>query len=191
MKRRRHSVEQRVTLDTQMRLAAFEHVRRLAESRGQLFGSDLKAGFTFEGKRIPLVNPQRGIFKPRQMDFLLSIRTVVPRKGGKVWYDDQRKVHRQIYEGDEAVDYAFMGTNPEAPDNLWLRNAWAHKVPIIYFLGVAPRRYLAIIPTYVSGWDANARKTLSATPNRSIRYVQAGDVHLKEMHPLILFALDS
>jgi putative restriction endonuclease len=33
----------------------------------------LKPGFFFEGLRIPLVNPQRGIFKPKQMRFLLSI----------------------------------------------------------------------------------------------------------------------
>ena len=44
---------------------------------------------------IPLINPQRGIFKPQQMRFVLSIKTVFPKPGGKVWYDDQREVHRQ------------------------------------------------------------------------------------------------
>jgi putative restriction endonuclease len=34
---------------------------------------------------------------------LLSIRTVVPRRGGRVWYDDQRDAHRQIYRGSELV----------------------------------------------------------------------------------------
>jgi hypothetical protein len=47
-------------------------------------------------QRIPLINPQRGIFKPRQMSHLLSIKTVFP-KGRSVWYDDQRQAHRQIY----------------------------------------------------------------------------------------------
>jgi hypothetical protein len=37
------------------------------------------------GGRIPLINPQRGIFKPQQMKFLLSIKTVFPKPGGKVW----------------------------------------------------------------------------------------------------------
>jgi hypothetical protein len=50
--------------------------------------------------------------------FLLSIRTVVPRKGARVWYDDQRRVHQQIFAGDEELDYAFMGTDPAAPDNV-------------------------------------------------------------------------
>ena len=70
-----------------------------------------------EQDRIPLVNPQRGIFKPRQMAGLLSIRTVFPRQGGPAWYDDQREAHRQIYVGDDVVDYAFMGTDPNSPDN--------------------------------------------------------------------------
>ena len=148
--------------DTQMRLAAFEHVRRLTEICGQLTARDLRFGFIFEEKRIPLVNPQRGIFKPKEMRFLLSIKTVVPRRGGKVWYDDQREVHRQIYDGDEAVDYAFMGKDPEAADNRWLRDAYENQVPVIYFLGVAPGRYQAMIPTFISGLDPialNARIT--------------------------------
>ena len=124
--------------DTAIRIAAFEHVQRLHEVHGQLTARELKPGFVFENQRIPLVNPQRGIFKPKKMRFLLSIRTVFPRPGGKVWYDDQRQVHRQIYEGDETIDYAFMGQNPEAADNLWLRAAFANRIPVIYFLGIAP-----------------------------------------------------
>jgi len=60
-------------VDTQMRMAAFEHVRRLGEIHDHLTGTVLKPGFMFRGDRIPLVNPQRGIFKPHQMRFLLSI----------------------------------------------------------------------------------------------------------------------
>ena len=144
--------------DTRMRLRAFEHVRRLTEIHGQLTAKLLSAGFDFDGTRIPLINPQRGIFKPRQMRFLLSIKTVVPTRGGKVWYDDQREAHRQIYQGDETVDYAFMGTNPEAADNRWLRDAHEHQVPVIYFLGVTPGRYQALIPTFISGWVPSSLK---------------------------------
>src|SRR3546814_661236 len=129
-----------------MRAAAFDHVRRLSEVHGHLTARELSPGFIFEGQRMPLVNPQRGIFKPRQMRDLLSIRTVFPRSGARVWYDDQRQVHRQIFESDEAVDYAFMGQDPGAADNRWLREAYEHEVPVIYFLGVAPGRYQAMIP---------------------------------------------
>jgi putative restriction endonuclease len=103
------------TSDTLMRLAAFEHVRRLGEVHDHLTAIELKTGFMFPGERIPLINPQRGIFKPQQMSFLLSIKTVFPKPGGKVWYDDQREVHRQIFERYETIDYVFMGRTPTPP----------------------------------------------------------------------------
>ena len=77
-------------LDSAIRAAAFAQVRWLSEVHDHLTAADLKPGFVFGGERIPLINPQRGIFKPRQMRYLLSIKTVYPRLGGKVWYDDQR-----------------------------------------------------------------------------------------------------
>ena len=144
--------------DTSMRSAAFQHVRRLHDLYGTLTSDHLKAGFTWQGERIPLVNPQRGIFKPREMRYLLSIRTVFPRAGSRVWYDDQRKVHRQIYEGDEAIDYAFMGDNPDAADNRWLREAGEDRVPIVYFLGASPGRYQPIVPAFIAGWDRDAKR---------------------------------
>jgi len=134
-------------------MAAFGHVRRLGEVHDHLTAAQLSPGFLFDGERIPLINPQRGIFKPQQMRYLLSIKTVYPKPGGKVWYDDQREVHRQIFEGDEMVDYAFMGQDPDAADNRWLREAFENHIPIIYFLGIAPARYQAIQPTFITGWD--------------------------------------
>jgi putative restriction endonuclease len=148
--------------DTLMRLAAFEHVRRLGEVHDHLTAIELKPGFIFEGDRVPLINPRRGIFKPQQMRYLLSIKTVFPKPGGKVWYDDQREVHRQIFEAVETVDYAFMGQNPDVADNRWLREAFEHQIPIIYFLGIAPGRYQAMLPTFIAGWDGTALKARMA-----------------------------
>ena len=144
--------------DTLMRLAAFDHLRGLGEIHDHLTATELKPGFVFETERIPFINPRRGIFKPQQMQYLLSIKTVFPKPGAKVWYDDQREVHRQIFQGDETVDYAFMGHDPDAADNRWLREAFERQIPIIYFLGIAPGRYQAVLPAFVSGWDARALK---------------------------------
>ena len=141
-----------------MRAAAFDQVRRRNETHDHLTATELKPGFIFAGERFPLMNPQRGIFKPQQMRFLLSIKTVFPKPGGKVWYDDQRDVHRQIFEGDETIDYAFMGQDPDAADNRWLREAMENQVPIIYFLGIAPGRYKAMLPAFIAGWDAATLK---------------------------------
>src|SRR5258707_13762954 len=110
--------------DAQLRQAAFSHVNQLAILRGGILASaDLAGGFEFGGGRIPLINPQRGIFKPRQMAHLLSIKTVFPRRGARVSYDDQRDAHRQIYAGDDVVDYQFMGTEPTSADYRWLLDA--------------------------------------------------------------------
>lgn len=80
------------------------------------------------------------------MKYLLSIKTVFPKPGGRVWYDDQREVHQQIFVGVDTISYASMGTNPDAADNRWLREAFENRVPIIYFLGIAPGRYQAFLP---------------------------------------------
>src|ERR1700733_3657499 len=147
-----------VDSDTAIRLAAFAHIRRLNELRDVLTAGDLAQGFQFEGERIPLINPQRGIFKPTQMKYLLSIKTVFPKPGGRVWYDDQREVHQQIFAGVDTIGYAFMGSDPNAADNRWLREAFENRVPIVYFLGVAPGRYQAFLPVFITGWDAKALK---------------------------------
>ena len=151
--------------DASLRQAAFEHVQRLVVLQGGVLSSDdLAGGFQFHGERIPLVNPQRGIFKPRQMAALLSIRTVFPRRGGRVWYDDQREAHRQIYESDDVVEYAFMGTEPDASDNRWLREAMEQQIPIIYFLGASPGRYQSIIPTFIVGWRSKREAAIGSSP---------------------------
>jgi putative restriction endonuclease len=154
-------------LDTLTRAAAFEHLRRLSAVHDHLIADHLRAGFVFSGERIPLINPQRGIFKPQRMRYLLSIRTVYPKPGAKVWYDDQREVHRQIFEGDETIEYSFMGQNPDAADNRWLREAFENRIPIVYFLGIAPACYQAELPAFISGWDPKSLKTRIAfsTPN--------------------------
>lgn len=156
MNPQRSPFEDTDTIDAKMRMTAFEQVQRLNDLYEGLTTNGLKAGFNYEGNRIPLVNPQRGIFKPKKMRYLLSIRTVFPAPGKKVWYDDQREIHRRIIESEDTLDYAFMGQDHNAADNQWLLEAFKNQVPVIYFLGIAPGRYQAIIPAFISGWDPNA-----------------------------------
>jgi hypothetical protein len=179
------------THDAQLRQAAFSHAKRLAALRADVLDTaDLAGGFEFGGERIPLINPQRGIFKPRQMAHLLSIKTVFPRRGARVWYDDQREAHRQIYAGDDVVDYAFMGTDPNSADNRWPLDAMQQQIPVIYFFGTSPGRYQPIIPTFIVGWhperlqvqltfvmivEASAQVALLAAPERryALREIKA------------------
>jgi len=92
------------------------------------------------------------------MRHLLSIRTVFPKPGAKIWYDDQRQVHRQIYQSDDLVEYAFMGNNPDAADNRWLREACEQRIPIIYFIGIAPGRFVAQVPAFIAEWNRHSLK---------------------------------
>ena len=144
--------------DALIRLAAFQHVQNLNATHDHLTATEIRPGFQYQGRRIPLMNPQRGIFKPQQMEYLLSIKTVYPKPGGRVWYDDQRDVHKRIFEGEDVVEYAFMGNNPASADNRWLKEAMENKVPIIYFLGISPGSYHALLPAYVVDWNAGALK---------------------------------
>jgi putative restriction endonuclease len=139
--------------DTLMRMAAFQRVGDLARVEGVVRAKDLDEGFIFEGVRYPLYNPRRGIFKPKEMHFLLSIKTVFPKPGNRVWYDDQREVHRQIYEGDELIDYSFTGADPDAADNRNLRVACEEQIPLVYFLGIRPALYQVVTPVFVTEID--------------------------------------
>lgn len=140
--------------DALIRLAAFQKLTRMRSEIGLLTAEDLQAGFEFEGTRVPFANTRRGIWKPRQMKYLLSIKTVCPKAGGRVWYEDQYKAREQVYSAEEFVTYSFQGTDPEGYDNQWLREAMIQGIPIIYFFGVAPGRYEALYPVFIQDWSA-------------------------------------
>ncbi|MCY4007814.1 MAG: HNH endonuclease [Rhodobacteraceae bacterium] len=144
--------------DSRIRVAAFEHVRRLAKLESPISAASLSKGFDFQGDHICLLSKALGIFKPRQMATVLSIRTGVPRPGRKIWYEDQVNVHRQIYEPDETVEYALERGDPNKGNNLRLRVAWEQQFPVIYFLGVAPALYHALMPTYIVDWNPVLRR---------------------------------
>jgi hypothetical protein len=63
-------------LDTSMRSSAFGHLRRLGETHDDPSAAHFKAGFQFQNARIPLVTPQRRIFKPQLMRFLNRARHI-------------------------------------------------------------------------------------------------------------------
>ncbi len=144
--------------DTQIRLAAFDHVKRLSEFYDPLPARRIAEGFVFEGQRILLTSRPRGIFKPKQMRYILSVKTVFPRPGRKTWYDDQEGVHQQIYGAEESIEYAFMGDDPNNHDNRGLREASELRLPLLYFVGVAPQFYKALFPAFISEWDPRKLK---------------------------------
>jgi len=147
-------------LDSRMRMAAFEQVKKLSTIYTHIPAKEISKGFTFRGNNISLLSRPRGIFKPKEMKFLLSIKTTIPRPGRNPWYEDQIDAHKQILEGEtEHISYNFMKKGgPEARDNQLLREASENQIPIIYFLGIAPGQYQAIVPAFIGEWDRNVQK---------------------------------
>jgi putative restriction endonuclease len=124
------------TGDLRVRLAAFEWLREQTAIHGDVLPRKLLLlGFLFDGQRVPLMSPQ-GIFKPRVCRLPLSM-TTSPNSpyedavvGGQLWY-------------------SYRGADPRHVDNVGLRTAMEQRIPLVYFFGPVPGRYLASWPVYV------------------------------------------
>lgn len=98
--------------------------------------------FSFDGKMFRLVDPTRGIRKPRELSSALSIMTTYRSEGAARPYEDE-------VGGDGFLRYKWSGTDPDHMDNRGLRAAMDQQVPLIWFYGVGPSRYQPIYPVYL------------------------------------------
>jgi putative restriction endonuclease len=130
-------------LDTKVRLEAFEFLQKHIHTESDILAQDfLAAGFSFEGRKVPLISPQ-GIFKPAILpEIPLTIRTAPIVEGKPRPYDDE------IGE-DGLIRYRYRGEDPMHKDNVGLRRAMQRRVPLIYLYGVAPGQYAIEWPVYV------------------------------------------
>ena len=80
----------------------------------------LAQGFQLDGQRVPLLS-QQGIFKPSLMQVPLSITT---SPNGP--YDDSTG-------SDGLIRYRYRGTDPNHRDNVRLRFAMDHGLPLVLF----------------------------------------------------------
>ncbi len=137
-------------MDTQIRLKAFEWLEMMVSIHGDVLERrHLERGFDFHGQRITLLGP-RGIWKPQLMDLPISITTTADSP-----YEDK-------HADEHFLEYNYRGTDPYHPDNVGLRKIMQQRIPLIYFLSVVPRLYLATWPVYIVGDDI---------PNLSFRVV--------------------
>jgi len=130
-------------LDSRVRLRAFDFLREQTEIHGDSLRREiLAAGFTFDGRRVPLLGPQ-GIFKPAILpEIPLSITTVPIVQGRARPYDD-------AVEADGLIKYRYRGTDPNHPDNRGLRSAMTLRIPLIYLFGLVPGEYHPIWPVFI------------------------------------------
>jgi putative restriction endonuclease len=97
------------------------------------------ADFHFEQQRVPLMDKQRGIRKPKSLDAALSFRTRFTQPGHVRPYDDA--------EGpDGLLRYKYRGTDPQHPENVALRRAYERGLDLIWFYGIASGVYLPRYP---------------------------------------------
>ena len=130
--------------DADVRRAAFDWLaEQVARYDDVLPWSVLQEGFAFKGARVSLVS-MPGIFKPRACELPLSIRTAVDGP-----YEDRAG-------SDGRFLYAYRGTDPDHRDNAGLREAMGRRVPLVYFFGLLPGRYLAAWPVFVVSDDPGA-----------------------------------
>ena len=123
--------------DARVRAAAFEWLAVQVDTHGEVVPREvLSQGFNIDGRRVPLLGPQ-GIFKPALMQVPPSITT-----SPKGPYDDG-------IGPDNLLRYRYRGMNPQHPDNVGLRFAMHHELPLVYCHGVVPGRYVVMWPVYL------------------------------------------
>jgi putative restriction endonuclease len=131
-----------------VRAAMFAHLDQLvaAAKDGSLSWQET-ANFPFENESLPMRQTRgRGIHKPQGLDAALTITTSFTSPGGDRPYEDEIGV-------DGYQRYRYERTDPNLSTNRGLRAAMDHQLPLAYFIGVAPTRYLPVYPVYVIGDD--------------------------------------
>jgi len=126
-------------------MAAVAFVRGLSDRYAAVPNHELNA-FTFRGERVSL-KAQQGIFKPKQLNEPLSIRTAI----GSPYADE-------TVDG-ELVRYDFAPRSREF-DNDGLKRCLEEGLPLIYFHQVKRKpnpEFFIFAPAFVAGWDDATR----------------------------------
>src|SRR5665647_1289302 len=123
--------------DDQIRLAAFEWLEKQTIIYGDVLPRTLlEKGFIFNGEKISLLGA-KGIWKPRLMDFPLSITTT------------SNGPYSDLYTEEGFLKYKYRGVDPNHGDNNGLRNLIRLKKPLVYFHAIIKGKYLATWPVYI------------------------------------------
>ncbi len=153
--------------DWAIRAQAFRAIERLAlEQGGRIPWKLLERGFEFQGERVCFASRALGIFKPRQMSAALSVKTVVPRAGRKIRYQDQ-EIDIDVDGATGLRFYNLADSSLDSGANEFLRLAYQRQAPLVYFLGRGSAIYEAIWPVWVEHFCAEERRVRLAAADVS------------------------
>jgi putative restriction endonuclease len=154
-------------LDEELRAAVLIRVQQLqATYGGRIPRQELSAGIIFHGKRVPIWNYQKGIFKP----------AVLGRDGAALTIQTSAD---SPYEDEHDPDaghfvYKYRGTDPQHPDNAALREAMVQRLPLVYLVAVDSGIYDAVLPVYVTSDDQTRRQVtlVAEQPSAGLAFVE-------------------
>ncbi|HEU5030988.1 MAG TPA: HNH endonuclease [Spirillospora sp.] len=128
-------------VDARLRSAAMAWLDRRCTPDNPVVERRELLDFQFEGRRVPLIDNQLGIRKPRDLAAALSILTTYTSDGARAPYED-------ALGADGFLRYKYQG-NPQHYTNRGLREAHALGVPLIWFFGVQQGLYLPFHPVWI------------------------------------------
>ncbi|HPT83451.1 MAG TPA: HNH endonuclease [Limnochordia bacterium] len=143
--------------EEQIRVAVFQWLDEQTRVDDVLSWHVLQQGFRFGGRIISLVG-QQGIWKPKVFQSVpISIRT------------SHSSPYNDGFTADGLLYYRYRGTDPSHHENAGLREAMHRRVPLVYFHGLMPGKYLAAWPVYIVGEDPAQQAFIVALDDK--RYI--------------------
>lgn len=149
-----------------LRAAAMAWLDALLSGGSDVVRYEDLAAFTFEGRRIPLMDTQRGIRKPARVEAALSIRTTYTRPGQAPPYEDAQGP-------DGLLRYKYRGDDPKHSENVALRRAFEERLPLIWFVATQPGAYVPIYPIWIVA-DEPSRLQFVVAFDAGQRYAPVG-----------------
>lgn len=138
-------------LEDRVRLAAFAELRIRQGTHGEVLPLDvIKIPLRLDGREIPLINPYKGIHKPGYLSAAMTVTTAAPKRGKSAPYDDRFDAQQMFrYHYRDAKTQTVAARRQAENENYAVRLAMQAALPLIYFVGVQPGRYLPFYPVYV------------------------------------------
>ena len=124
--------------DAEIRMAIFEWL----DLRGNdwISRKELESGFNYRGKRLSLIANQQGIWRPVSSFPMRGVLSVVSKPNGP---------YADLALDENRTVYKYMGTNPDHPSNVGLRQCYEEGIPFLFLRWLKPGVYLPLYEAYV------------------------------------------